>query len=153
MKINIGVIMLKNILTAALIIFCLGFIGCRETVEPINNTISEIGVDIPYGTYTVITYGKTPIDDYLEQGYPVPQYLEVIEGGKVNKIFINTWGEFTLTRANEWVFTFKVEEKYYPVEFVSIHNIKISENNLEGAFSVGGSLIDPLLVDFIAVRD
>ena len=126
------------------IIFCVGLIGCTEPNEFFDNDGT---------TYTVVTYGNKPVDDYLNQGSLVLQYLEIDKSGKVNKIFINTWGEFTVMGINEEVASFfELEEKYYPYQHVYVYNLKISRGTLEGKFLFTGPTIYTIPVDFTAVK-
>ena len=122
-------------------------IGCTEPNEFFDNDGT---------TYTVVTYNKNPVDDYVKQGYIVPLYLELYKNENVvKKAFvnpINTWEEVTVTKINEEnVYFFRLEGKYHPVEFVSFHNIKILGDTLKGKFLLAGGLIDTAPLDFVAV--
>jgi hypothetical protein len=128
------------------LVFCIGLIGC---IEP------NVFFDDDY--YTVVTYGKNPVGDYVKQGYIVPLYLELYKNENVvKKAFvnpINTWEEVTVTRIFEdTVYFFRIEKKYYPVEFVSFHNIRILRDTLEGQFLCSGGDIDRGLAGFVAVK-
>ena len=130
--------------TVLVIVFCVVLIGCIEPNEFFDNGGT---------TYTVVTYSDKSVDDYLNQGILVLQYLEIDKSGKVNKIFINTWGEFTVTKINEDnTSVFELEEKYLPVQFVGIYNLKVSGNTLEGKFFIAGPTILPYPADFTAVK-
>ena len=129
--------------TVLVIVFCVGFIGCTEPNEFFDND----------GAYTVITYGKVPIDYYLEKDEIVLQYLAIDKNEKANKIFINTWGEFTVTKINEEnTSIFELAEKHYSAQTIMIYNIKILGDTLEGTCLHSGDFIYTVPVDFMAVR-
>ena len=112
---------------ALVLVFCIGFIGCTEPNEFFYTEPNEF-FDNDGTTYTVVTYGNKSVDDYLNQSSLALQYLEIDKSGKANKIFINIWGEFTVTGINE------------------------EGASLEGKFSLAGPLIDTAPLDFVAMR-
>ena len=124
----------KKIISIVIIVLCVGLVGCTDPTEPIYTD----------GIYTVVNYGKVLVDDdYLSQGHKVLQELE-IENFKVNKIFINTLGELTVTRIgdNNYIFEFvEIEEEDFPIQYVYIDNIKTSKDTLKGRVMFGGPLV------------
>lgn len=137
--------MFKKSISIAIIILCLGIIGCREVNEPI--------VD---GTYTVVTVLEKPIDYWIEYGWTgILRWTHVDKNGKIDKIFHGNYGELTVTNNYENYICFKLDKKYYPVESVNIaRDVLCSCDKMQGVYWIeGGPNMDDIgSVSFIAVR-
>jgi hypothetical protein len=146
--------MFKKSISIAIIILCLGIIGCTETNEPSFNKSSfetELNKSSFDGTYTVVTVLEKPID-YWQNNEPwIMKLVYVDENGKIDKAFFNGYGELTVTKQQEHGAYFELDEKYYPSQFLFITSSVLGDT-ITGAYSFGGELIGALAVDFVAVK-
>jgi hypothetical protein len=136
--------MFKKIILAAIATLCIGFIGCGEINEPIvKNTV-----------YSVVTIHGVPVDELAEREWDWGlRMLYIGNNAKIDKVVFNYLGELMPTSNSKNNITyFKLQEKYYPTEYVYVKKSEISGDTLKGEYWFGGYIIDCGAQDFTAVR-
>jgi hypothetical protein len=168
--------MFKKCTLIAIIILCLGIIGCTETNEP--SFKKELGEQIfsepvfnsepnfnSKGIYNVVTVSKKPIDYWVKnRTVGLLRLVHVNNNAEIDKIYLDGYGELAVTKnAQNYAFCCTLDRKYFPDESVSITCCNILGDTLIGTCVFGGQYggrgccsygvrtIDNT-VDFIAVK-